>query len=170
VLAEDDFRAVVRLAPLVSIDLVIRNGSGNVLLGLRTNEPARGFYFVPGGRILKNERVRDAFARILNSETGCSGSIDDARLLGVYDHIYDSNRFGDPGFGTHYVVLAYTLCWPTNFSSMTSRGSIASTANSCGGQKPRYWHRVGFIPTPRRMSRADPSVHCSASNCSTRAM
>ena len=59
----DDFHSVVRLAPLVSIDLIIRNARGEVLLGLRNNEPAKGFYFVPGGIILKQERLREAFTR-----------------------------------------------------------------------------------------------------------
>jgi colanic acid biosynthesis protein WcaH len=62
-LSPDDFRSVVRLAPLVSIDLIIRNVRGEVLLGLRNNEPAKGSYFVPGGIILKQERLYEAFAR-----------------------------------------------------------------------------------------------------------
>ena len=66
-LSPDDFYSVVRLAPLVSIDLIIRNARGEVLLGLRNNEPAKGFYFVPGGIILKQERLHEAFARILKA-------------------------------------------------------------------------------------------------------
>ncbi|HVL75474.1 MAG TPA: hypothetical protein VM406_05615, partial [Noviherbaspirillum sp.] len=27
-------------------------------------------------------------------------------LLGVYQHFYEDNAFGDSGFGTHYVVIA----------------------------------------------------------------
>jgi hypothetical protein len=49
--SDDEFAQVVRLAPLVSIDLVTRNANGHVLVGLRNNEPAKGVYFVPGGRI-----------------------------------------------------------------------------------------------------------------------
>src|SRR3954466_13792753 len=54
-LSDAQFADVVRLAPLVSIDLVIRDPDGDVLVGLRTNAPAKGFWFVPGGRIRKNE-------------------------------------------------------------------------------------------------------------------
>lgn len=99
----------MRLAPLVSIDLVIRDRNGKALLGLRINEPAKGFYFVPGGRIWKNERVSEAFSRVLKSETNCSATIDDARFVGIFDHIYDANRFGDRSFGTHYVALAFEV-------------------------------------------------------------
>jgi colanic acid biosynthesis protein WcaH len=108
-LSPADFHTVVRLAPLVSIDLIIRNPRGEVLLGLRNNEPAKGFYFVPGGIVLKHERLREAFARILKREINYDATLEDARLLGAYEHFYDANSFGDANFGTHYVVLAHEL-------------------------------------------------------------
>ena len=104
-----DLSTVVRLAPLVAIDLIIRNGDGEVLLGLRNNEPAKGFYFVPGGMILKNERLGEAFARLVKNETNLSAALEDARLLGAYEHFYANNRFGEASYGTHYVVLGYEL-------------------------------------------------------------
>jgi colanic acid biosynthesis protein WcaH len=108
-LSQADLCQVVRLSPLAAIDLVVRNARNDVLLGLRTNEPAKGFYFVPGGMILKDERLSDAFARLLKNETNFSARIDDARLLGAYEHFYAANRFGEGGFGTHYVVLGYEI-------------------------------------------------------------
>ena len=59
-LSHAEVDTVIRLAPLIAIDLVIRNARDEVLLGLRKNEPAKGCYFVPGGMILKNERLADA--------------------------------------------------------------------------------------------------------------
>jgi colanic acid biosynthesis protein WcaH len=103
--------SIVRLAPLVAIDLIIRNGHGEVLLGLRNNEPAKGRYFVPGGMVLKNERLADAFARIVKNETDYAADFANARLLGVFEHFYDNNRSGKAGYGTHYVVLGYDLEW-----------------------------------------------------------
>jgi colanic acid biosynthesis protein WcaH len=102
-------RGIVRLAPLVAVDLIIRNQRNEALLGLRNNEPAKGFYFVPGGMILKGERLAGAFARILKNETNLSGRIEDARLVGAFEHFYDNNRFGDPDYDTHYVVIGYEL-------------------------------------------------------------
>ena len=68
-LSHADLNTVVRLAPLVAIDLIIRNGRDEVLLGLRNNEPAKGCYFVPGGMVMKNERLAEAFTRLVKSET-----------------------------------------------------------------------------------------------------
>jgi colanic acid biosynthesis protein WcaH len=112
-LRHDELDSVIRLAPLVAIDLIIRNANNEVLLGLRQNEPAKGCYFVPGGMILKNERLAQAFARLIRNETGEAGSLDEARLIGVFEHFYDSNRSGRAGYGTHYVVLAYEWRWPS---------------------------------------------------------
>jgi len=111
-LSHDDLSTVVRLAPLVAIDFVIRNRRDDVLLGLRNNEPAKGWYFVPGGMVLKNERLAEAFSRLLKTETNYTVRIDDARLLGAFEHFYKNNRFGNSDYGTHYVVLGYELKVP----------------------------------------------------------
>jgi colanic acid biosynthesis protein WcaH len=112
-LSHAELDTVIRLAPLIAIDLIIRNARGEALLGLRTNEPAKDCYFVPGGMILKNERLAGAFARLVKTETDHAASFDDARLIGVFEHFYDNNRSGNGGYGTHYVVLGYELRWPS---------------------------------------------------------
>jgi len=108
-LSHDELAEVVRLAPLVSVDLIIENSAGKVLVGMRNNAPARGFLFVPGGRILKNERIADAFERIAKDELGIEADYRDAEFIGAFDHIYDTNFAEMPGFGTHYVVLAHRI-------------------------------------------------------------
>lgn len=103
------FAHVVRHAPLISVDLILRNDRGEVLLGLRNNAPARDFWFVPGGRVRKAERLAAAFRRITRDETGHAMAMDEARFLGVFEHHYGDNFTGTAEFGTHYVVLAYQL-------------------------------------------------------------
>lgn len=108
-LDEKQFEGVVAATPLVSIDLVIRDSSKKVLLGQRTNRPAKGFWFVPGGRIMKNESISTAFSRLLRVELGLTDySIDAGKFLGVYQHFYSDSVFGDSP-STHYVVLAFEL-------------------------------------------------------------
>jgi colanic acid biosynthesis protein WcaH len=123
-LDEGAFEQIVQSTPLCSIDIVVRDPDGAVMLGLRTNNPARDFYFVPGGRIRKNETIADAFRRILAEETSLESSIRDASLLGVYEHFYDTNWRDVPGYGTHYICLAYELRLPTRI------GAIMDTQHS----------------------------------------
>ncbi len=111
-MANDDFETVVRNTPLVAIDLIVRGPNGRVLLGRRTNEPAKGVWFVPGSRITKNETRAMAFRRVTREELGAEIRIEQARFRGVYEHFYRTNRFQKPGFGTHYLVLAYELRLP----------------------------------------------------------
>lgn len=103
------FLTIIDSTPLVSIDLIIENTDGNYLLGKRVNRPAQGFWFVPGGRIKKNETLADAMQRISETELGQKFLLEDAQLLGAYDHIYDDNFSGIEGVNTHYVVLGYKI-------------------------------------------------------------
>jgi colanic acid biosynthesis protein WcaH len=108
-LDDDAFAHIVRHTPLVAVDIIIRDPAQHVLVGRRMNEPAKGQYFVPGGVIRKNEAIQAAFGRVLKAETGLQASIDKAKFVGVFEHFYETNRFGDPEYGTHYVTLAYEL-------------------------------------------------------------
>ena len=108
-LSEKDMVAAIRNVALVSIDLIIRNKNDEALLIRRKQEPAKGSYFVPGGRIWKDESIEAAFNRILKGETNLSARFEDAQPVGVFEHRYSSNRFEDKQFGTHYIALAYEL-------------------------------------------------------------
>jgi colanic acid biosynthesis protein WcaH len=102
------FKHVIGNTPLVSIDLIVQNSKGEVLLGQRNNRPAQGYWFVPGGRILKNESLTAAFSRLTINELGQERAIADATLQGPYDHFYSDSVFGEAP-STHYVALAYRL-------------------------------------------------------------
>lgn len=140
-LSSTDFAHVIHCAPLVSIDLVVRDEDGRVLVGQRLNRPARGFWFVPGGRIYKGERIDDAFLRISQAELGRTISRATANLLDIYEHLYDDNALDLPGVSTHYVVIAYQL------------NLEAASLALPGGQHERFqWMDVDQI-------RNSPTVH-----------
>ena len=100
---------LVRLGPLVSIDLVVQDPDGRILVGLRNNEPAKDTWFVPGGRVGKGEPLDMAFRRIIRDELGLARSRSACPALGVFEHFYSTNFREAPGFGTHYIVLAHLV-------------------------------------------------------------
>lgn len=108
-LSKDEFVKIVGATPLVSIDLIVRNDNAEVLLGKRLNRPAQGDWFVPGGRILKDELFSSAFERLVQAELGLALKLESAKFLGVYQHLYKDNFAGKQGVSTHYVVLGYEL-------------------------------------------------------------
>lgn len=112
------FIEVVKHTPLIAIDLILKNGEEKILVGLRQNEPAQQTWFVPGGRIQKDERIAQAFARITTEELGRTFVLEQAQFRGVFEHFYATNFIGHPGFGTHYVVLAYELLVETSWMGL----------------------------------------------------
>lgn len=110
------FLSMVAGMPLVSVDLVVVRGGTEVLLGLRNNRPAQGCWFVPGGRVLKDERRADALTRVAQRELGLDLSAHPVRFIGPYEHFYADCFAGDVGVSTHYVVLAHRVDVPAGFA------------------------------------------------------
>ena len=107
-IGEDEFTNSTSMLPLVSIDLIITNSEGLVLLGKRENRPAKGSWFVPGGRIRRMESFDTAFRRISENELGRSFSLDEAILSGVFEHMYDNSAFSEE-IGAHYVSIGVNV-------------------------------------------------------------
>lgn len=111
-LSQETFSAACAALPLVSIDiLLLRPGSAGpeVLLGLRNNRPAQGWWFTPGGRIRKNEAFVDALRRVAVDELGLDVALlSRAKLLGVWDHFYEDSAFASD-VSTHYVNLPHAV-------------------------------------------------------------
>lgn len=104
----ETFRTVVCYTPLISIDLIVKNNLNQVLVGRRVNRPAQGFWFVPGGRVQKDEALSDAFSRLAKAELGMAMKIEESKFIGVFEHFYPDN-FSGSEFSTHYVVLGYEI-------------------------------------------------------------
>ncbi|MCK6426696.1 MAG: GDP-mannose mannosyl hydrolase [Burkholderiaceae bacterium] len=146
-LPRDTLLTVVQHAPLVSVDLICRDPDGRVLLGWRRNRPAQGSWFVPGGRILKGERVAAALRRIAAAELGLAAqALPPAEFLRAWEHLYDDNFAGVPGIGTHYVVLAYQL----NLDAAQARDLLPDTQHG-----ELRWFEVEAL-------RRDPQVHLNS--------
>lgn len=116
-LKQDVFRQVVASTPLVSIDFIVRNDLGMVLLGRRVNRPAQGYWFVPGGRVRKDERLAAAFERLTEDELGIRLPFSTADFIGPFEHFYPDN-FSGTDFSTHYVVLGYELISGTSLDTL----------------------------------------------------
>lgn len=116
-LSDQTFKSVIQHTPLISIDLIVRNEQGEVLLGKRVNAPAKDYWFVPGGRVRKNETLDDAFVRLVREELGIESGLTraDAKFLGVFEHFYDNCVFGNY-VSTHYIVLAYSIKFINNLN------------------------------------------------------
>lgn len=103
---------MISTSQLISIDFLIRNKEGKILLGKRKISPAKGWYFVPGGRVYKNETLKEGANRVLMCETGLKGLKLEPRC--VSEHIYPENFCGAKDntgkiISTHYVCFAFDV-------------------------------------------------------------
>ena len=100
------FKTVIENTPLVSIDLCLVCDD-QLFLGKRNNDPLKGEWFTPGGRMHKNETWQDAFLRIAEAELGLSGiAVEGFALMGMWDHFYNNSAV-DQNTSTHYVNLPH---------------------------------------------------------------
>lgn len=98
------YRNIHASVPVVCVDIVIRQGK-RFLLVKRNNKPARGEYFVPGGRVLKNETLEAAALRKLKQETGLAGRI--KKSLGAATLFWKEGYY--PGFSSHMIVFVFLM-------------------------------------------------------------
>lgn len=91
--------------PALTVDCVVFDPTGRVLLIRRRHEPFKGGYALPGGFVEIGETVEEACRRELHEETGVSAR--DLRLVGVYS---DPSR--DPRGHTVSVAFLAQLVAP----------------------------------------------------------
>jgi colanic acid biosynthesis protein WcaH len=99
------FECIIQYTPLISIDIIVKKGD-KFLLGKRVNKPAEDFFFTVGGRIYKNETIKDATFRIAKEELGIKLE-NELRFIGVFEHFYSDGIYDN--IDTHYVNLGYLL-------------------------------------------------------------
>jgi colanic acid biosynthesis protein WcaH len=133
------FAQVVKNAPLVSIDLILQDAQGRIFLGRRRNQPAKGKWFVPGGRIRKGERFNQALHRIIRVELGVDSISSNVQFVGVFEHFYEENFASEAGFGTHFVVLAHKLILESPLMNLPSEQHT----------EYRWWNIADLIKSPR---------------------
>tara|TARA_Y100000996_G_scaffold281652_1_gene222251 strand:- start:25 stop:513 length:489 start_codon:yes stop_codon:yes gene_type:complete len=123
----EDYKKMVKAMPIVSVDLIINDDHGRILLGKRKNRPAANHWFVPGGRLFKGETIPDAVKRISYNELGTE--LVHRRGLGVFHQMYPDNFSGNT-YGSHYITFAM---------SATANNCISLNAGDDQHEELRWW-------------------------------
>lgn len=104
-LSDDLYKIIVKNTPLITMDLIIVY-QNKILLGKRINEPAKNYWFVPGGRILKDEKLEKACLRLTKIELGFEIQLNKFMFHMISEHHYRNNLFNDE-FSTHCICISY---------------------------------------------------------------
>lgn len=106
ILSDAEYKRVMETMPVVCVDCLVRNGKGEFLLVRRRNEPLKGEFWVPGGRLLRGERLEDAVRRKMREEIGVEVEI--AGSLGFFEEFFDRTAQDAEG-GFHAVSFLYLV-------------------------------------------------------------
>lgn len=96
---------------------VIENSRGEILIGRRAKDPAKGTLDLPGGFIDLNETAEEAVAREIMEESGIS--INSAEYLFTIPNIYVYS-----GFEVHTVDIFYR-CKVDDFSHLAANDDVS---------------------------------------------
>jgi colanic acid biosynthesis protein WcaH len=88
---------IIKCMPIVSVEaLIVMDGA--LLFLRRNNQPAKGEWWFPGGRIRKGESLEEALRREVKEETGLE--VSSYKLINVYSRVFPER---------HDIAIAY-LC------------------------------------------------------------
>ncbi|MBI2436647.1 MAG: NUDIX domain-containing protein [Candidatus Magasanikbacteria bacterium] len=108
------FAKTVEYYPMVAVNIILKNAHGEYLWIKRKNNPAKGEWWIPGGRIFNGETIEQAAHAILKKETGLSGSIQYISNQ-YFEEIFDTRDFDEddqkiyPKHITHVHYISTTV-------------------------------------------------------------
>jgi colanic acid biosynthesis protein WcaH len=98
---ESEFYNKIRaVIPIVCVDLLVTNHQGEYLLVKRSRAPAKGSWWFPGGRILKDETWKDACFRKAKEELGIALRL--GQLVSLEESIFSEEK---PAIHTVNIVV-----------------------------------------------------------------
>ncbi len=100
----EQYKQALDTLPILCVDLLLQNKEGEYLLVYRNNEPLKGEWWVPGGRIHKTESVMVSARRKCQEELGLG--ISSFEVVGFLEEFFEDAPFGvQSGFHAVSIVL-----------------------------------------------------------------
>ncbi len=125
------FLETFRYVPRLAVSLVIRNRQGAVLLTQRAIPPLLGYWHLPGGFLLRGEKIQQCIQRIFQRELNSRPPKTKPKFCGAFENLH-----GDPR--GHVVDLVYEIKLLRNLDVGKNRET----------QEMKYFHklprRIGF--------------------------
>lgn len=103
---KDLYKTILESIPVLTVDIVIFNkDKDKVLLFKRNNNPLKGVYYTPGGRVNKNEPLNNAVIRKGKEELGLNLNLSKLKYCGILEEFFNNSSFGD--VSSHHINIVY---------------------------------------------------------------
>lgn len=86
-----EFKKIYSRVPRLTVEVVVQDQSGSILLIRRTIPPAVGEWHTPGGTVLKGETLHESVLRVGMEELGVNVRV--VRCLGVIEYLSYKNHY-----------------------------------------------------------------------------
>lgn len=103
-LSKEDFYKSLELAPRLTVELLIEDPSGRLLLTTREEPPFIGYWHVPGGFLIKDELIEDCAKRLLLREIGLELGVEGVFVGRLFEAINQDVREGVSAHIVHYPI------------------------------------------------------------------
>jgi colanic acid biosynthesis protein WcaH len=100
---QEQYNTILHLIPIACVDICIMNNSG-VLLVKRNTEPAKGQWWVPGGRVYKGEMLKECALRKAKEEVGLECMV--GPIVHTDETVFETGPFNIP---VHSINVAFLL-------------------------------------------------------------
>jgi ADP-ribose pyrophosphatase YjhB (NUDIX family) len=138
------YRQILAVMPIVCVDLLVIDIDGRLLLLQRRDEPARGRWWFPGGRVHLGETRAEAAVRKLNEECGlCPDECSIAELITADVMLSD-----DQGRLRHAVSTVFRI----ETSKMAAPLQLDEHSEAAEWRAPAAWLREDLHPFVRRLA------------------
>jgi colanic acid biosynthesis protein WcaH len=132
---EEQYAEMIRVLPVLCVDVILKNRDGKYLLLKRRNDPKRGRWWPVGGRVLRGETLEEAARRKTREETGLSARA--PRFVGYFELFSGRGPFdASPGYHTVSIVFS---------ASVDDREEVTLDSQSAG------WKYAGELPDDFRV-------------------
>ena len=103
---EEDYKKILDFVPVACVDIVVVLGD-KFLMGKRINEPARGAWWIPGGRVFKGEILEETAVRKISEELGVVANTNDFTFLTGKETMFENSAV--EGVSSHTINSVFVL-------------------------------------------------------------
>jgi len=143
VIPSELYRRILAVMPIVCVDLMVIDIEGKLLLLQRRDEPAKGHWWFPGGRVHLGETRAESAARKLNEECGLGPGQCTITELITADVILSA----DQGGLRHAVSTVFRI----EMSKMVTPLQLDEHSEAAEWRSPAAWLRENLHPFVRRL-------------------